>query len=219
VREENIIDILKRVGAILVNDHFVYTSGKHGSVYINKDYLFLHPKETSKVGLMFAEKFKDLPIDIVAAPAVGGTILSTWTAYYLSELMNEDIYSVYAEKDKGNRTSASDSLLQFNRGYDAFIKGKNVLVIEDLTTTGISVKKTVEAVRRAEGKVLAVGVMLNRNPIGVDEKLLGAPFYSLGELEVEAYEEDECPLCRQGLKINTKIGHGKKFVEGKNELY
>ena len=81
-----IVDILKKVGAILTNDHFVFTSGKHGSVYINKDFLYPHTKETSLVGKMFAEKFKNRNIDVVAAPAVGGTVLSTWTAYYLSKL-------------------------------------------------------------------------------------------------------------------------------------
>ena len=84
--EGKIIKILKKIGAILTDDHFVYTSGTHGSVYINKDYLYPHPTETAKVGKMFAEMFKDKDIDVVAAPAVGGTILCTWTAYYLSKL-------------------------------------------------------------------------------------------------------------------------------------
>lgn len=213
--QNKVIKILKKVGAILTNDHFVYTSGKHGSVYINKDFLYPHTKETAQVGKMFAEKFKNKAIDIVAAPAVGGTILCTWTAYYLSRLRRKEVLSVYTEKDKGTTASAAESKQMFRRGYDRFIKGKKVLVLEDLTTTGISVKRTVEAVKNAGGKVIAVGVMVNRNPQGVDTKLVGAPFYALGIFPAQAFDEKNCPLCKRGIPVNAKIGHGKKFLEHK----
>lgn len=213
MKEAKILTILKKVGAILTDDHFVYTSGTHGSVYINKDFLYPHTKETSQVGKMFAEKMKGKKIDVVAAPAVGGTILCTWTAFYLSKLKKREILSVYAEKDKGTNASASESELVFKRGYDSFLKGKNVLVLEDLTNTGISVKKTVEAVRRAGGKVSAVCVMVNRNPKNVNAQMMGAPFYELGIFPAVAYPGDKCPLCEKNIPINTKIGHGKKYLE------
>lgn len=84
--KKNIVKILENAGAVIKNSHFVYTSGKHGSVYINKDALYPHTKETSKVGRMFAEKYKNKKIDVVVAPAVGGTILSQWAAFHLSKL-------------------------------------------------------------------------------------------------------------------------------------
>ncbi|OGK17126.1 hypothetical protein A2774_04905 [Candidatus Roizmanbacteria bacterium RIFCSPHIGHO2_01_FULL_39_12c] len=211
--ESKIIKILKNVGAILTDDHFVYTSGKHGSVYINKDFLYPHTKETSHIGRMFAEKFKDKSIDVVAAPAVGGTILSTWTAYHLSKLKKKDILSVYTEKDKGTTASAAESEQMFRRGYDRFIKGKKVLILEDLTTTGISVKRTVDSVRNAGGKVVAVCVMVNRDPKNINAKTVGAPFYSLDVFPAQAYDEKYCPLCKKNIPINTKVGHGKKYLE------
>jgi len=213
--KDDVILILKKVGAILTDDHFVYTSGKHGSVYINKDFLYPHTKETAQVGKMFAEKFKSKAIDVVAAPAVGGTILCTWTAYYLSKFKKKEVLSVYTEKDKGTTASAAESEQMFRRGYDKFIKGKKVLVLEDLTTTGISVKKTVDAVRKAGGKVTAVGVMVNRNPSQVNSKFVGTPFFALGVFPAHAFDEKDCPLCKKGVPINTKIGHGKKFLEHK----
>ncbi len=213
----NVVGILKKVGAILTDDHFVYTSGKHGSVYINKDFLYPHTRETAQIGKMFAEKFKNKAIDVVAAPAVGGTILCTWTAYYLSKLKNKEVLSVYTEKDKGTIASAAESEQIFRRGYDKFIKGKKVLVLEDLTTTGISVKKTVDAVKKAGGKVIAVGVMVNRNPSGVNKKTVGAPFYSLGVFPAVAYSEKDCPLCKKKVPINTKIGHGKQYLAEKKK--
>ena len=212
---KTVVDILKKVGAILTDDHFVYTSGKHGSVYINKDFLYPHTKETAQVGKMFAEKMKSKAIDVVVAPAVGGTILCTWTAYYLSKLKKREILSVYTEKDKGTTASAAESEQIFRRGYDKFVKGKKVLVLEDLTTTGLSVKKTVEAVKHAGGKVVAVCVMVNRNPQNVNAKFMGVPFYALGVFPAVAYSADVCPLCKKHVPVNAKIGHGKKFVEGK----
>ena len=213
----NVINILKKVGAILTDDHFVYTSGKHGSVYLNKDFLYPHTKETSLVGKMFAEKFKSKAIDVVVAPAVGGTILCTWTAYYLSKLKKKEVLSVYTEKDKGTTASAAESEQIFRRGYEKFIKGKKVLVLEDLTTTGISVKKTVGAVKKAGGIIIAVGVMVNRNPSGVNEKTVGAPFFSLGVFPAVAYAEKDCPLCKKNIPINIKFGHGKKYLENKKK--
>ncbi len=213
MKEEKIVKILKKVGAIITDDHFVYTSGKHGSVYINKDFLYPHTKETSLVGKMFAEKMKSNAIDVVAAPAVGGTILCTWTAYYLSKLKKREILSVYTEKDKGTTANAIESEQIFRRGYDTFIKGKKVLVIEDLTTTGISVKKTADAVRKAGGIVSAVCVMVNRNPKNVNAEMMGASFYSLGVFPAEAFDEKVCPLCKKNIPINIKIGHGKKYLE------
>src|SRR3989344_2498483 len=134
-----ILDILKETGAIITNDHFVYTSGKHGSVYINKDIVYTHPKKALEVGRLFAKKAKDLnlQIDIVAGPALGGIILSQWTAYQLTKLTNKEILAVYTEKTPDNNQI-------FKRGYDKIVKSKNVLVVEDLTTTGGSVKKVVD---------------------------------------------------------------------------
>lgn len=213
--EDKVISILKKVGAVLTDNHFVYTSGKHGSVYINKDAVYPHTAETSQIGRMFAEKFKNEDIDIVAAPAVGGTILSQWTAYHLSQLKEKEILSVYTEKDKGTLASASESEHIFRRGYDKLIKGRNVLVIEDLTTTGISVKKVVAAVKALGGNVVAVSVMVNRDPINVTSKTVGAPFSSLGILKAEAFDEEKCPLCQKGVPINTTVGHGKVYLASK----
>jgi orotate phosphoribosyltransferase len=82
---DDVVSMLKSVGAIITDSHIVYTSGKHGSVYVNKDALYPHTELASRVGKMFAEKNKKLDIDAVVAPALGGIILSQWTAYYLSK--------------------------------------------------------------------------------------------------------------------------------------
>ncbi len=204
----DVVSILKKVGGVITNDHFVYTSGKHGSVYINKDAVYTHVNETSKIGKMFAIKFKSKAIDVVAAPALGGIILSQWTAYHLSKLKGKEVISVYTEK-----TPDKDQV--FTRGYDKLVKNKKVLVIEDLTTTGGSVKKVVKSVKKAGGKVIGVAVMVNRNPKGVNAKFMGVPFAALGVIKAEAFDANKCELCNKNVPINTTVGHGKKYLAGK----
>lgn len=215
MEKNEIVEILKKLSAVITDSHFVYTSGKHGSVYINKDFLYPHTKETSRVGELFAEKYKDLDVEVVVAPAVGGTILSQWTAYHLSRLKNKEVLSAYTEKDKGTTATAAESEHIFRRGYDKIVKGRKVLVIEDLTATGMSVKKVVEAVKKAGGTVLVVCVMINRDPKNVNSETLGFPFDSLGIIQADAYDEKDCPLCKKNIPINTQVGHGKEFLARK----
>jgi orotate phosphoribosyltransferase len=207
---ENVIDILKKVGAIITDSHFVGTSGRHMPTYINKDALFPYPEEASKVGLLFAQKYQDVDIDVVVAPAMGGVILSHVVAYHLSLLKKKVIHGVYTEK-----TSDGDQI--FKRGFDHFVKGKKVLVIEDLTTTGGSVKKVVDQVRAVGGEVVEVCVMVNRDKELANSESIGAPFSWLAYFAVESYPEEDCPLCEKGVPINTTVGHGKEFL-AKREL-
>ena len=200
-----VVEILKKIGAVITDSHFVYTSGKHGSVYINKDALYPHTAETSRVGEMFAQKYKEMDIDVVAGPALGGIILSQWTAFHLSQLKGKEILGVYTEKTQQI----------FTRGYDKHVKGKKVLVIEDLTTTGGSVRKVVDSVKAAGGEVVAVCVMVNRDPKNVTSEVVGGPFSAMGVLKAQAFDEVECPLCKTNVPINTDVGHGKKYLEAK----
>ena len=202
-----VVEILQKVGAVLLNDHFVGTSGRHLEGYVNKDALFPHTEETSRIGQLFAETFNNHDIDTVAAPAMGGIILSQWAAYHLSKIKGKEIYSVYAEKVDGN--------LQLTRGYDAFVKGKKVLVIEDLTTTGESLKKVIQVVQEAGGKIVAASVMLNKDPELVSSQTFGVPFVALAELRVRSFDEKDCPLCQKNVPINVTVGHGKKYLQQK----
>ncbi|MFA5076149.1 MAG: phosphoribosyltransferase family protein [Patescibacteria group bacterium] len=205
---KDIVQIFKDINSIITNSHIVYTSGKHGSFYINKDGLYPYPKRVSEVCKMFAEKYQNEDIDVVIGPALGGIILSTWTAYHLSELENKEILGIFTEKDENNNQI-------FKRGYDKIVQGKNVLVLEDVTNTGGSVKRVVDAVKQAGGNVVAACVMVNRQPKIVNSEFVGAPFSSLGVIEAEVFEEVDCPLCKKNIPINTDVGHGKKYLANK----
>lgn len=202
-----VIKILKKFSALITDGHFVGVSGRHMDTYINKDALFPHVKETSLVGKMFAEKNRKLNIDVVAAPALGGIILAQWTAYHLSKIRKKKVMAVFTEK-------TPDGGQVFTRGYDKYVEGKKVLVLEDLTTTGGSANKVIESVKRAGGKVVRVSVMVNKNPENVTAKTFGVPFNFLGKLAVRTYEPKNCPMCKKNIPINTQFGHGKKFLCG-----
>jgi orotate phosphoribosyltransferase len=205
-----IIEMLKKVDALITDDHFVYTSGKHGEVYINKDALYPYTDLVSEIGKMFAEEFKDYDIDVVVGPALGGIILSQWTAYHLSQIKDKRILSVYTEKDE-NKNQV------FTRNYDKIVEGKNILVIEDITNTGGSVVKVINSVKNAGGNIVATGVMVNRNS-EVNAKSLGFEFKALGFLEANAYDENEIPDWLAKRPINTNVGHGKKYLQAKGLL-
>lgn len=210
----NVIDILEKLGAIIRNDHFVYTSGKHGSVYIRKDMLYPHTNEVSKVGKLFAEKFKDANVEVVVGPAVGGIVLSQWAAYHLSRLTKKDVLSIFTEK-VGSEDQLFNKNQTFKRGFDQLVKNKKILIVEDLTTTGGSVKRVIDAVKAGGGKILSTCVMLNRDPELVSSKSLGTPFSELGVLKAEAFDETDCPYCKEGRPINTIVGHGKEYLAHK----
>ncbi len=207
--EQEVIEVLKRTSALITDSHFVGTSGRHFDTYINKDALLMHPIEVSRIGELFAQKNKDVGIDVVVGPAMGAMILAQWTAFHLSKLLRKTILSVYTDKTPDN-----DQV--FKRGYDKVVGGKRLLIVEDATTTGGSVAKVVEKVRQAGGEVVQTCVMVNRDPKNVTEKAVGAPFSWLATLVVESFEEASCPLCKSNVPVNTTVGHGKKFLESKN---
>ena len=200
------IEILKKVGAIIPGSHFVGTSFLHFDTYINKDVLYPHVKETSRICELFAEKYKDKNIEAVVAPALGGIILSQWVTYHLNKMGNNAL-AVYSEK-----TESGEQV--FKRGYDELIKSKRILIVEDNVSTGGSILKIVKAVKEAGGEIVGVCAMVNKNS-KINSDTLGVPFESLGEFFIPTYSPENCPLCKAGIPINTKVGHGKKFLESK----
>jgi orotate phosphoribosyltransferase len=205
---EDILAIFKQTGGYITDSHIVYTSGKHGSAYLNKDAIYPHTKEISLICHEMARQFKDAQVDVVAAPALGGIILSQWTAHHLSDLTGGEVLGVYTEK-------TPDKNQIFTRGYDALVKGKRVLVVEDILNTGGSVKKVIHSVQEAGGEVVGVCVLANRDPEHNTSELIGAPLISLAEITMQAWEEAECPLCQQGIPVNVTVGKGREFLEKK----
>jgi len=241
MKEKDVLEILGRVNAVIANSHMVYTSERHGKAYVNKDALYPHTDETSRLCHAIAERFKDDHVEVVIAPAVGGVILSQWTAYHLTEMKGYKLYGssirllvasrssyevlgVYAEKEKvsisdpegrGRKCFVETGNFIIKRGYDNLIAGKNVLVVEDVLTTGSSAKKVIEATRVLGGNVVGLGVLYNRGGITPADVASPPRLFALINVKFESWEEDDCPLCKQGIPINTDVGKGREYLAKK----
>lgn len=199
----NHLKTLKDIGAIIQNSHIIYTSGKHGSAYVNKDAIYPHTRLTCDLCLEIAAHFEDQGVDVVVAPAIGAVILSQWIAFHLSEIEDREVLSVYAEKD-------GESFV-IKRGYDKLLKDKNCLVVEDILNTGGSALKVVQKVRELGGNVIGVAALCNRGGV-TEEDLDDVPeLFSLTQIKLEAWDAKDCPLCAKNIPINTSVGKGKSL--------
>jgi orotate phosphoribosyltransferase len=203
----DVLKVLQAHGALIVDSHIVYTSGKHGSAYLNKDAIYPHTESVSLLCEAIADHFRGFAIEVVAAPAIGGVILSQWVAHHL-QARDCDAIAVYAEK-------TSDGPFEFRRGYDRLLAGRRVLVVEDILTTGGSLRDVCRAVRSAGGTLVAAAALCNRG--GVTAAEVGDPpeLFTLCEIPLEAWDESDCPLCARGVPINTDVGKGREFLARK----
>jgi orotate phosphoribosyltransferase len=208
VNDPRIMQLLLDVGAIVRDSHFVYTSGRHSSVYINKDAVYLHTGITSMLCREMARPYSTEQIDVVVGPIMGGIILSQWIAHYLNEQQEtRETLAVYAEKG----SESVDKRFFFGRGYDKYIPGKKVLIAEDILTTGGSVRQVVELVRRQGGNVVGITALCNRGNVQ-PEVVGGVPIHALVAIDLDTYEPQECPFCRDHVPINTELGKGRAFL-------
>jgi len=191
-------EILAEVGGILTGRHVVYTSGRHGRAYVNKDAVYPHTERVAELCGLLAESVRELGAEVVCGPALGGIILSQWTAHHLHAL------AVFAEKLPGGG-------LGLRRGYDRLVAGRRVVVVEDVLNTGGSVREAVAAVRAAGGAVVAVAALCNRG--GLTAADLDVPVLrALMALSLESWDAAACPLCRDGVPVDTDVGKGREFL-------
>ena len=219
LEKEQIVDkIFSDTKAIITDSHVVYTSGKHGSAYVNKDAIYPYTESASRLCQFFAEYFKFDNVDAVVAPAVGGVVLTQWVASHLSNIKGTEVLALYAEKVTGDQGKQN---FVIKRGQDKYLAGKNIIVIEDVATTGGSVKETIDVAKELEGNVVGVGLLANRNPGQVTAKNLGVPdLFVLKEIPLDAFEPDKCPLCEANVPINIQVGKGREYLakkQGKTE--
>lgn len=206
--EREALQIFYKSNAIIYG-HFVYASGKHGAVYVNKDAIYPRPNDTSLLCRAIAEQFANDNVKAVIAPAIGGVILSQWTAYHLSKMTDCEVLGVYAEKSADKDV---DSFV-IRRGYDKLIAGKNVLVVEDILNTGGSVRKVLEATRDNGGKIAGLAVLWNRGEIKPQDMPDIPKFTALINVKFEKWDESACPRCKKGEPINRDFGKGRTLLK------
>ncbi|GAC1370191.1 MAG: phosphoribosyltransferase family protein [Ktedonobacteraceae bacterium] len=208
MNDPEIMQMFADVGAIVSDSHFVYSSGRHSSVYVNKDALYLHTQTISRLCQRMAEPYNADQIDVVVGPVIGGVVLSQWVAHYLNQRRTTgETLAVFAEKG----SDGLDKHFAFHRGYDQNIPDKNILVVEDVLTTGGSAHQVIDLVRQHGGSVAGLSVLCNRG--NVQAKDVGdVPIHALIALSLQTYREEECPFCQQNVPINTDLGKGRAFL-------
>ncbi len=180
--------IFREAGAIM-EGHFLLTSGLHSPVYWEKFRVLEQPDCTERLCKMIATHFQDKNIHLVAGPTTGGVIISYEVAKQLG------VRSIFAERDGTTRI--------FRRGFE--IKpDEPVLVVDDILTTGGSVREVIAEVKRKGGRLIGVGVLVDRSEGDVD---FGVPLFSCFKTSVPAYKPEDCPLCRKGIPL-SKPGRG-----------
>lgn len=178
--EQHLLTIFEQTGALL-EGHFQLTSGLHSSRYLQCALVLQYPEHAEFIGRALAAKFSDDRVDAVVAPAIGGIIVAHETARAIG------VRALFTERESG--------VMTLRRGF-RLTRGARVLVVEDVVTTGGSTRETIEAVIEADGVVIGVGSIVDRNGGAVD---VGVRCLSLLTLEVPAYDPSECPLCKEGL--------------------
>ncbi len=193
--------IIEACGALIEDDHLVYASGDHGNGWIAKDIINLDPRLPQRLSELLAEAAGHLSFDVVCGPAVGGLICAQFTA--LARSCN----CVYAER----AMVEGEEQFELRRGQDEFVKGRRVLVVDDVVNTGYSMKLAMQSVRACGGEVVGAATWINRGNIaaaelGVDE------FIFLDEVSLPSWPAETCELCARGVPINTRYAHGAEFL-------
>lgn len=196
--EKEIMEIFRET-KVWQEGHFLLTSGRHSGQYIQCARVLQYPRFNETLCLELARRFKGEEIDVVAAPAVGGIII----AYEVAKILQTR--AVFAERENGK--------MVFRRGFE-IDEDEKVLVVEDVITTGGSVREVIQAVRTTGGDVKGVGVFVNRSG---GKANFDTRTEALLTVAIETYSPEECPFCR-GDKPLVKPGSRKLANEGVEKI-
>ena len=171
---DQIIEIFKKTGAML-EGHFILTSGMHSPHYFQCAKVLQYPEYNSLFAGLIADKFKDKKIDLVITPAVGGIVFGTEVGRQLNAR------TIFSERE--------NNIMKLRRGFEINEK-ENVLVCEDVVTTGGSVFEVIDLVKSHKANLTGVGFIIDRSNGKVD---FGTEQHSLAKIDVIKYDESELP--------------------------
>lgn len=179
----DVLELYRKTGALL-EGHFLLRSGRHSPIFLQSAALLQHPLYAEAVGEAIAEKFADEGFDFVIGPAIGGVVLSFVVARALGAR------ALFAEKTPGGGMTIRPGL-EVN-------EGERFLAVEDVVTTGSSLRGAIRAARERGAVLQAAAAIIDRSGGAAQ---FGVPFVSLARLDAPAYEPADCPLCRRGVPL------------------
>lgn len=173
-----VIELLKESGALL-EGHFLLSSGRHSNRYCQCAKLLQYPDKAEKVLKIVTDKVKELGIDIVVGPAMGGIVV----AYELGRQLG--VPAIFTERENGEMT--------LRRGFE-IQKGQKVLVTEDVVTTGKSSLETIAVLKEMGAEIVGIACIVNRSA-----QPLEYPLFEAIKLDIESWDVADCPLCKEGI--------------------
>jgi len=201
VREKIHLEILKRTGAYHANDHVLLPSGQHTSEYIEKTLVTTEPSFTEGLGAVIAKHFAPWPIDVVVSTGPGALILS----HCVARAHPSRPTVMYGTKGVSGGKRRVTLPVEFHR---LIRQGTKVLVVEDLVSSGATVRLLTELVESLGGKIVGVGALWRRTQRSdVDGKTI----FSLVSRDFPTYPPESCPLCKKGMPLN------REFVKRRDE--
>ncbi len=186
--EQELLTMYEDAGALLTG-HFVLSSGRHSPRYLQSARVLMHPVHAEALGRALADLGQDADVALVVSPALGGLIIGHEVARALGKPM------IFTERKEG--------VMQLRRGFD-IPEGARVLVVEDVITTGGSVRECMDVVRAHGGTPVRVLALVDRDPAA--EGRFDVPHRTLLKLDVPSYAAEACPLCREGTLPPVKPG-------------
>ena len=189
--EKEVEDLLIETSAIM-EGHFLLTSGLHSPRYVEKFNVLQKPVYTEKLCRAMAEKFKDANIETVVGPVTGGILLAHETGKALGTR------AIFTERENGKMT--------FRRGFTLH-EGERVLIVEDIVTSGGSIREVIDVVKEHGGIPVAVSMLVDRS--GGKATFGDVPSTALLHMDVQTYKPEECPLCKAGIPMTKRGRTGK----------
>ena len=178
--ENEILEIFRKHSALL-EGHFLLSSGLHSDRYVQCALVLQHPGVAEQLCTQLGRRLRHLGATVVAAPALGGVLVAHEVARALGAR------ALFTERQDGAMT--------LRRGF-ALNPGEPTLVVEDVITTGLSTRETIQCVEEAGGRVVGTGALVDRSGGAAG---LGLPAAALVTLKIQNYTPAECPLCRAGI--------------------
>jgi orotate phosphoribosyltransferase len=177
VTTEEVLELFRESGALL-QGHFILSSGLRSPVFLQKARVFMHPAKAEKLCSALAEKIRAAgygDISQIVSPAVGGIIPGYETARHMG------VPAIYTERVNG--------VFELRRGFE-LAPGEKVIVVEDIVSTGLSIRECIDAIRKLGANVVAAACLIDRSG---GEAEIGVPLISLTQYKVPAYPADALP--------------------------
>ena len=189
--ETEILDLFRKHSALL-EGHFILSSGLHSDRYVQCALVLQHPRVAELLCSQLAEKLRHLGAAVVAAPALGGVLVAHEVARALG------VRALFTERQEGAMT--------LRRGFSLDFR-EPTLVVEDVITTGLSTRETIQCVEQAGAKVVGAGALIDRSG---GTASLGLPQAALVTLKIQNYQPAECALCKAGIPLVKPGSRTKK---------